>query len=267
MKAGRRHLWRVLMPACAALWMNLVAAQVAEPPPSPPTAGKTQTTAASEAIREVLAHPDFKHEETRKTPRWKIKDEEKGKSESEWLKNLDAFFRALAKVLRAGVWVIAAIGILLLIFTLHYWWRVHAQAPKSAAVAVPTHVGGLDIREESLPEDIAAAARARWQAGDREGALSLLYRGALSQLVHRHACTIGASFTEDECVAAAKRVLANAAHGYFSEQTRVWVLAIYARRWPDEAAALQMIDAFGVHFPATAATPVPGQLQSHGAGA
>jgi hypothetical protein len=253
------------MPVCAALWMNVAVAQESEPPPVPANAGKPHSTPASEAIREVLAHPDFKHEETRKTPRWKVKDEEKSKSE--WLKNVEAFFRALAKVLRAGVWVIAAIGILLLIFTLHYWWRVRAQAPKSATVAVPTHVGGLDIRAESLPDDIAAAARARWQSGDREGALSLLYRGALSQLVHRYACTIGASYTEDECVAAAKRVLASAAHSYFAEQTRVWVLAIYARRWPDEAAALQMIDAFGVHFPAGAVAPVPGQLQSRGAGA
>ncbi|MBL8513597.1 MAG: hypothetical protein JNJ55_06365, partial [Betaproteobacteria bacterium] len=213
-----------------------------EAPPAP--------SAATRAIAEVLAHPDFKHEETRKLPRWKFKVPESERSE--WMKSVEAFFKALAKILRAGVWVIAAIAILILVLTLHYWWRVRAQASRSAAVAVPTHVGGLDIRTESLPDDIATAARARWAAGDREGALSLLYRGALSQLVHRHGCRIGAAFTEDECVAAARRVLSAPAHQYLAEQARVWVLAIYGRRWPRDAAAMALIDGYATHFPRAA---------------
>lgn len=252
---------RDAMQVFAALWIATAIAQDA-PLPLPANTADAAATPASTAIREVLAHPDFKHEETRRMPRWKYKPEER---KSDWMKGVEAFFRALAKVLRVGVWVIAAIGVLLLIFTLHYWWRVRARVPKSTAIAVPTHVGGLDIRLQSLPDNIAAAARVRWQAGDREGALSLLYRGALSRLVHQYACTIGSSFTEDECVAAAKLVLTSSAHAYFSEQTHVWVLAIYGRRWPEEVSAMRLIDAFDIHFPVDAAAAESGALPTRGA--
>ena len=39
----------------------------------------------------------------------------------------------------------------------------------------------------------------------------------------------------------------------FSEQTHVWVLAIYGRRWPEEVSTMRLIDAFDIHFPVDAA--------------
>ena len=50
-----------------------------------------------------------------------------------------------------------------------------------------SHVRDLDVRPESLPDDVGAAAWALWQAGQVPAALSLLYRGALSRLIHRFA--------------------------------------------------------------------------------
>ena len=47
----------------------------------------------------------------------------------------------------------------------------------------PTHVRDLDIRPETLPADIGAAARQLWERGEQRAALALLYRGMLSRLV------------------------------------------------------------------------------------
>ena len=41
----------------------------------------------------------------------------------------------------------------------------------------PSHVRDLDIRPESLPDDVGAAALALWQRGEQRAALALLYRG------------------------------------------------------------------------------------------
>ena len=66
---------------------------------------------------------------------------------------------------------------------------------------------GLDLRPESLPDDVVAAARARFAAGDPTGALSLLYRGALVQLAKRFELRLPASATEGECEALARGAL------------------------------------------------------------
>ena len=67
----------------------------------------------------------------------------------------------------------------------------------------PTHVRDLDIRPESLPADIGAAARALWDRGEHRAALALLYRGMLSRLAHVHRVPIRDSSTEGDCLALA----------------------------------------------------------------
>ena len=78
--------------------------------------------------------------------------------------------------------------------------RCAATAVGARGARLPSHVRELDIRPESLPADIGAAVRALWLAGERRAALSLLYRGALSRLVHSYAVPIGDASTEGDCV-------------------------------------------------------------------
>ena len=63
--------------------------------------------------------------------------------------------------------------------------QLRAFAPARGAESAVSHVRDLDVRPESLPDDVGAAAWALWQAGKVPAALSLLYRGALSRLIHR----------------------------------------------------------------------------------
>jgi hypothetical protein len=207
----------------------------------------TQSTKAQRAVKDVLNGPEFEKSEKVKTPRIKWDDEKKTK-EPDWVRNLENFFRALAGLLRAGVWVLGAVLVLVLLFTLHYWWRMRDARIQAATIELPTHVGGLDIRKESLPADIAAAARAKLDAGDISAALSLLYRGALSTLVNRHGCAISASFTEDECVAAARKVLLQEPWRFVERLARSWVLTTYGGRTPDAATAMALCDGYVTHF-------------------
>ena len=86
----------------------------------------------------------------------------------------------------------------------------------------PSHVRDLDIRPESLPDDVGAAALALWERGEQRAALALLYRGALSRLVHVHAVPIRASSTEGECLALARPRLAEPSARYAARLVEIW---------------------------------------------
>ena len=96
------------------------------------------------------------------------------------------------------------------------------------APAPPDRVGDLDIRAESLPDDIGATALALVEAGQTRAALSLLYRGALSRAVHRFAVPIGESFTEGEALRAVALRLEAQRADYFRDLVGLWRRAVYA---------------------------------------
>jgi hypothetical protein len=200
-----------------------------------------------DTMKKILAGPDFSPEEITKVPVFKKKDSKREKT-PEWIKSLEAFFRAVAEFGRVIVWILIAAGVIALLVGLHYWWRMTAGRTSSRVIDLPTRVGGLDIRPESLPDDIGAAAREAWQQGNAVTALSLLYRGALSALVLRFGVAIRSSYTEQECLRATKRGVAGGIADYFTRLTQAWVHAVYARRLPADAIALALCDEFNGHF-------------------
>lgn len=156
---------------------------------------------------------------------------------AEWLNSSGRFLVWLAM---AGIAAYAALR-------LHRWLRGR-EAPLPQALSLPTHVRELDIRPETLPEDVGAAALALWQAGDARAAMSLLYRGALSALVHRHAVPIRASSTEGDCLALARPRLAGAAQQYLEALVGAWRQTVYAARPPADDAAQALCRGFGACF-------------------
>jgi hypothetical protein len=86
----------------------------------------------------------------------------------------------------------------------------------------------MDIRPESLPDDIGTAALALAEAGKTREALSLLYRGALSRAVHRFGVSIGESYTEGEALRAVGARLDTARVSYFTDLVGIWRRAVYA---------------------------------------
>jgi hypothetical protein len=91
----------------------------------------------------------------------------------------------------------------------------------------PTHVRDLDIRPETLPAEIGAAARALWDRGEHRAAMALLYRGMLSRLAHVHHMPIRDSSTEGDCLSMAARDLGQGTRDYTVLLVRAWQRFVY----------------------------------------
>jgi hypothetical protein len=103
-----------------------------------------------------------------------------------------------------------------------------------AVDAPPAFVRGLDIRPQSLPEDIGTAALTLWRAGEPRAALALLYRGLLSRAVHAHRVPIRDSSTEGDCLRLCAGQFAAATQEYALQLVRTWELAVYRGQLPEE---------------------------------
>lgn len=216
------------------------AQQAASTPASAPdapiaaSAPAASASAVQQAIQQLRdeAHFGKKHPERHlQFKPDKKKDKPKTKDDSwawwrhfgEWLNNIG----------RVGIWTLGALAVAVLAVLALRMRRQAADAPLQMAEAVPQRVRQYDIRPESLPADVGAAAWAQWQAGELRPALALLYRGALSRLVHRHAVPIRGSSTEGDCMTLAERHLPAEPSDYFARVTRARLLGSYAGRWPD----------------------------------
>jgi hypothetical protein len=132
----------------------------------------------------------------------------------------------------------------LLVWALRYWIRVRGDQRAPPVQRLPSHVRDLDIRPESLPEHIGAAAQVLWAQGEHRAALSLLYRGLLSRLVHDHAVPIKASSTEGDCLRLAAGCLDADRRAYVERLVQAWLLAVYGQRLPDDAVVQSLCEGF-----------------------
>src|SRR6185295_1734284 len=172
-----------------------------------------------EEIAEVLKAPEFGH--YRETTRWERIDPAKPSDASAPdLSFWHAIGYAFAKAAEVALWVvaIAALGYAL-------WWLAR-QLPRGGdarreAYQPPPALFGMELAPDTLPADVPEAAARLAAAGKLRDALSLLYRGALSELVHKRGVQLLSSHTEGEAVR-----LAGVA--YFATLVDAWRRCAYA---------------------------------------
>ncbi len=140
-----------------------------------------------------------------------------------------ALFDRINEASRFLVWGLVLVGVALALVSLRHVIQLRAFR-RTAAESAVSHVRDLDVRPESLPDDVGAAAWALWQAGKVPAALSLLYRGALSRMIHRFAVPITSSATEGECLALASGRLEAPALRYVTQVVRAWEANTYGGR-------------------------------------
>ena len=229
-----------------ALLLFALSSHAAEPPTP------QQVREATEAVYNDLDLHGLKAD---RELRFKDRDQPKEReasAELRWLRDLVRWFS------EAGRWLMwfgmAALAAILLVSAWR-WVRVRGDAAGGRALALPSHVRDLDIRPESLPDDLPAAVRALWQRGESRAALSLLYRGALSRLVHDHEVPVRAASTEGECATLAARHLDAERGAFVARLIGLWQLAVYGARLPDGAAVLAVCDEFNARLPRRVAPP------------
>lgn len=227
-------------------------AQAQAQTPAPPAAPAMSASAVMAAASAVEGDPLMGHTEKSKTLRLKDKHRDKPPDANElnWWVHL---ITNLSAGLRVALWLVMAALFVAALLRLRDWLKRRRGGPTLAPLA-PTHIGSLDIRPASLPDDIGAAAAALLERRETRAALSLLYRGALSRLVHAHRVPIRAASTERECVALALPHLAAGAHRYLAELVSAWQAVAYAHREPPADELAQLCRGFDAALPAAAAT-------------
>ena len=227
MRSRRSLALRTVAAAVLAVALTSATAAGQQSPP-PPAAGPDDAEIAR-ALVKVKADPNLATERTIKTLRWKDANKKKEPGLPGWLKWIAGLFGWLDRSARVLVWVVVIVLVgYLLVYAFRLAHRYSAPRP-AEGFNPPTHVRDLDIRPETLPDDIGAAARALWDRGDHRPALALLYRGLLSRLVHVHGVPIRDSSTEGDCLALASTHLTENRREYVSNLLRVWQRAVYGR--------------------------------------
>jgi hypothetical protein len=203
------------------------------------------------ALDKVGNDPNLAPERAVNMLRWAEQEPRSG-DEPWWLQWLEAvvvwlqgLFNWLAESGRYVVWAIGAFLAGVLLFYLVRLVRGRGMPNVPQRFTAPSHVRDLDIRPESLPDDVGAAALALWQRGEQRAALALLYRGLLSRLVHVHAVPIRASSTEGECLALARPRLKTPGAEFAARLIATWAAAVYGGAAPATDAVQTLCAEFG----------------------
>ena len=235
----------------AAVLVLAVAASFAMSGTQPAFALDDNAKSARDEIRKVLASPEFSQQ--KEVTRWYYT----GKSKEETKPTeLPAFWRALSLLLAKGAEVVLWIGVVLLVAIALYYlskFRPEPRLRNAPAYRPPDALFGFDLAPESLPDDVAGTAQELARAGRLREALSLLYRGALSSLVHRHHLPFDPGDTEGDCTLAVRMKLPASAD-YFSRLVGTWQALAYAARRPDADSVERLCDEWRPHFSPSAAT-------------
>jgi len=197
--------------------------------------------AADEAATRLRQDPRLRGTERDRELRFKRDDKPKPRQSTPgWVLWLRGFVEWLNDSGRFLMWAFGALAVALLALRLRRIWGAGAGLRLSEQLDLPTHVNQLDIRPQALPDDVGGAALALWRSGRTQEAMSLLYRGALSRLVHGHAVPIRSSSTEGDCLLLARPRLAPPGYAYLARLVAAWRSTVYAGREPgdDEVAGL-----------------------------
>jgi len=212
-------------------WTNARAAISDEPLAPQPLPAES----VREVVDAVLAHEDF---DTKRTlSGWLPKEVDKPDGVDfelpDWARLLGGALGKLSEVL---LWAAAlALIVVLVVYALRREFPSLPSRRRRAGDGLPRTLSGLDIRPQSLPDDIPGTALKLWRANKARAALSLLYRGCLSILVNRHRLELPESATEGDVLLLARGRVSEEIGAYLGRTTRLWQALAYGHRLPTDA--------------------------------
>jgi hypothetical protein len=208
---------------------------------------------ARDTITTVLEQKEFGETVTKQ--RWVQKEKYSPDSDSTWgdfwqniFDSLEEFFDELAPLLaKYGeflLWCCAGIIIafLLLKYSSLRHWLGSTFRSTGHSYTPPEIMFGMDLRPESLPDDIGRVSIELLTQGKKREAISLLYRGTLSKLVNSYDLEIHSSFTENECCGEVQNNRPKPEAAFFSSLTSLWVFTAYGHRDPNTEVCSQLIN-------------------------
>jgi hypothetical protein len=189
---------------------------------------------------------------TEEVTHWQLRhDFERKPGEQEipgWLKAVGA---ALAWIGGHILWLLAGLLLAFLLWRLPRWlpWvqgrlRTPAELPPIVAETLATPA--------PLPADVASAASALWQAGQRREALALVYRASVLRLSARLDLPFPPGATEADCLRRSRRLEDADARASFQAVLLAWQRAAYAHQFPDRGAFDALLAEWSRCFPEAA---------------
>jgi len=236
-----------LCVALATGWLCIAAVA----PAQAQDAGVPTDREVEQAVTTLKADPNLAQERKTKTLRLRTDEDKKPSDRSSFAEWLSSFFSWVGGLSRVLIWAVLAVLAGLLLVLVFRLFKDFEGRDLTKAVLPPTHVRDLDIRPESLPDDIGAAALDLWRRGEHRGALALLYRGLLSRLVHSFEVPIQDSTTEGDCLRLAAKHLQAERSDYVARLIRIWQRATYGGR----DAQTEEVEALCADFAKALATP------------
>jgi hypothetical protein len=181
----------------------------------------------------------------KKTP--KIKKE---KGDFSFADFLEPFAKLIGFIIEFGLWVLLGIGVLLAIYFRDSWLHLFnlKKKQKIEEYEAPEVMFGMDVRPDSLPDDIIGEARKLWQDNKNRESLSLLYRGALVRLINQESIKLQNSYTEGDVLDHAKSHLDANKLSFLEILTRHWKLIAYAHRIPLDEEINKLFELWPLEF-------------------
>ena len=201
-------------------------------PPSDARAASAPPDPAAE-IKKVLEDREFGRQETRNKivfvgPTWEPSADSKP-WDLHWLEDLGGI---IARAARAAAWIAGGIAIGFALYYLARYLRLRGFG--RVRQTRPDFLFGLDVRPESLPADIAGAARSLAREGRLREALSLLYRGALVRFMD-DGIEFLAGDTEGDCLRRVDTAASVPRRSYFRRIVGLWQALAYGHFTVDAA--------------------------------
>lgn len=236
-ESRRARAAAALIALLAATLATSSVAHAAEPAPTAPTRQAPTRQEILTAVEKLRTDPNLGVSRKKRMLKFNNSNSDQPKGQTtapSWLNWVGDAFGWVASTARLLVWVMAILlaGILGLVIKRLIDSRGDRIRP--TAFSMPTHVQDLDIRPESLPDDIGGAALELWGRGEHRAALALLYRGLLSRLAHTHGVPIRDSSTEGDCLVLAAARLSPQPAAYTTQLIRLWQRAVYGKIDPSE---------------------------------
>ncbi|MBY6191047.1 DUF4129 domain-containing protein [Microbulbifer agarilyticus] len=225
--------------------------------PQPALADVVTPAQAEEQIDEVMADDAFHEKETVRG--WRLKDFEERKYRFpewliaiiEWVEGLGwdeeseeteaSWIPLLAGIVEVILWSLALALVAWLIWHCRNYIRQALGLrtyTDNAPAQRPETLFGLDVRGDSLPEDVTAEVLTLWERGQQREAISLLYRASLAHLINRYDCPFQDHHTEAECArlvyeeSGLNKQITPKLVQLFGRLTQVWQHQAYAHRAP-----------------------------------
>ena len=211
-------------------------------------------TPARRAIVAVLSDPVFGRCESKAHWEFRLDGDEEAAAEEEDPGAFADFIGLLAELWQVFMWIALAVGIVVIAVFVARQWAARGRGDTTAE-APPAVLFGLAIAPDSLPPDIGASALALLAAGQAREALSLVYRGALSRLVHARGLRVARGATEGEVAQEARPRLVEDGAAWFERLLAQWIAVAYAGRAADVDAVRALCLDFERHFGAAATVP------------